>query len=251
MKTASLLAVLLFQIFAFASSEFTANRSYFLPEDTSYLSIRETNVGSLSLQEEKLVKSSEYSTLEISHRKNTQIDQHQYLIWNFIPVGMGFLVEPDFSEQLSAEWKINYQFPDGLPSGNLILSPNFTGKKKNFWNSFWGYEFVISYSYFYQDHPKPSFWNGSLKTNLIFAPLEKWQLGAYLRPELFFKGLLSEAGSLNPFPHKNIYTSGLWTEVQLKKTVVLQLEGTLSFFEDYLEKSIAKYSVLSTLGLAF
>jgi hypothetical protein len=222
------------------------NRPYMLPENEDYFSVTQLNLGLLDYHDHSIVRTPEQTYYEFNHLRHSKIDESQYLIWNFIPVGIGYSFPKDTREQLLAEWKLNYQ-----PSESFLLSPNFTGKKKSFWSSLLGNEFVVSYGYHYQENPKPSFWDLSLKYTLFLVPIEKWHLGAFFQPKKFIKGLFSVPNSTNPFPFEKIYTSGLWTEFEFKNNLVLQLETAVNFFEKYTDTYLSKYSVASSLGFYF
>jgi len=229
-----------------ASNESYLNRSYILSEGTDYFEFKEISLGTLDYKDQKILKNSESSYYEFAHIRHSKIDESQYLIWNFLPVGMGFSFPKSLQEQVSAEWQINYD-----PSEPILLSPRFTGKRKAAWSALLGNEFVISYGYHYQTNPAPSFWDLTAKYTLFIIPIEKWRLGAFLEPKKFIKGFLSEPKSEKPYQHENIYSSGLWTEFAFRKNLVLQVEGAVNFLEKYVDVYMAKYSLVSKLGIYF
>jgi hypothetical protein len=222
------------------------NRSYILGENQDYFSIAEINTGSLDYKDHTFFAKHEDTFYQLSHLRHSKIDNTQYLIWNFVPVGMGYCLANGSTEQVAAEWKINYE-----PSDTFQLSPKFTGKRSHLFSSLIGSEVIFSYAYHYQDDPQPSFWDISLKYSLYLIPFEKWHLGAFVEPKTFMKGIFSQPKSENPFPFTNIYTSGLWTEFEFKNKLVLQFQGAVSILEKYVDKYLAKYSAASSLGFYF
>lgn len=219
---------------------------YRLPEGKDYFSVTQWDLGTLDWQNHSIVRTPEQTYYKFNHLRHSKIGNSQYLIWNFVPVGIGYSFPKEQGAQVSAEWRLNYQ-----PSEPFLLSPSFTGKKKFFWSSLLGNEFVISYGYHYQENPKPSFWDLSLKYTLFIVPVEKWHLGAFFQPQKFTKGMYSAPDSTNPFPFEKIYTSGLWAEFELRNSLVFQLETAINFFEKHIDTYLTKYSVASSVGFYF
>ncbi len=219
---------------------------YHLKQQKNYLSLSKIYAGNLEIEQGLVVPRPKNNALDIQHLGQTQIDKQRYIVWNVVPVGIGYLFPEKNNESISAEMKVNYE-----PEEEMILSPNFTGRKKYFTTEDLGSEFVFSYSYHYKTHPKPSFWDVSLKYSVLYKPIEKWLLGLFVQPKKYLKGMLTVPNSKDPFEFENIYSSGIWTEWKMSQTFVFQVEGVANFFDRKANSYLMKYSMTSSLGYYF
>jgi hypothetical protein len=222
------------------------SRAYFLTQGTQYLAVKETSMGSLSYEADTVKGTHEKNELEINHKKHTQWGEGVYMIWNFAPVGVGLQFFDDPENNVAAEWEMDYHFKE-----HLTLNPKFTGKQKGTWSPLLGHELQFSYKYHYQNEPNPSYWDIVLRGNVVLNLLSNLRFGAFLAPEHFRLGFLSSPEQARPFPYRFIYSTGLWTELILRKTLALQFEGAVAFCEARKDTFVTKYSVASTIGVYF
>lgn len=246
MKSGFLVSLLALSSTVFAVEPRDPTKAYNLPEGAQYLSLKETNTGAITYKAEELKTVREKSDFEINHKKHTQWGPDTYLIWNFAPVGVGLQFYDDPDNNIAAEWEMDYRFRE-----HLILNPKFTSKQKGVWSPLLGHELQLSYKYHYQNHPESSYWDIVLRGSVILNFLDNLRLGAFVAPEQFRLGAMSMPDQPIPFPYRTIYSTGLWTELLIRKTLALQVEGAVGFCEEREATFLAKYSVASTIGVYF
>jgi hypothetical protein len=243
-----LLFVVFFEIQAHALEQKLPDntRPYLLPEQANLFSIEQESTGDLGFANNQLEMSNSKEQVKLHHLRHSRLNHETYLIWKFVPVGLGYLFSQNETEQVSAEWEMKYQADEPL-----LLSPHFSGKKKSFWSPRFGSQFEVDYSYHYFSNPTPSYWDAVLKYSLIFLPTEKWRIGLFLQPEKFLRGPLSVPESRNPFPYEQVFSTGFWTEFDLARNLFLSSQGSVHFMAERADTFKTAYGVNSMIGIYF